>query len=79
MLWPKSGEEHIRLGDWNTYEIIAVGHSIRTRISGKTCVDFNDPPGATSRGIFAFQLHSGGETEVRFKDLRLELGSPVDR
>ncbi len=78
LLWPKSGEEHIRLGEWNTYEIIAEGHSIRTMINGKTCVEFNDPAGA-SRGIFAFQLHSGGETEVRFKDIRLELGGPADR
>ena len=72
LLWPKSGEEHVRPGEWNTYEIVAVGHSIRTRINGKPCVDLDDPAGAP-RGVFAFQLHSGGATEVRFKDIRLEL------
>ena len=75
LLWPKSGEEYVRPGEWNTYEIVAVGHSVRTRINGKPCVDLDDPAGAT-RGVFAFQLHSGDATEVRFKEIRLEL-NPV--
>ncbi len=72
LLWPKSGEEFIKPGDWNTYEIVAVDHSIRTAINGHPCVKLDDPSGAL-RGVFAFQLHSGGATEVRFKDIRLEL------
>ncbi|MCA1686177.1 MAG: DUF1080 domain-containing protein, partial [Planctomycetia bacterium] len=82
LLWPRSGEESVRPGDWNTYEIVATGHAIRTRINGKACVVLDDPAGA-SRGVFAFQLHSGGATEVRFKDIKLELnpavGSGADR
>ena len=35
-------------------------------------MDLDDPKGAR-RGIIAFQLHSGGDMEVRFKDLKLEL------
>jgi hypothetical protein len=35
-------------------------------------VDLDDPDGAR-RGIFALQVHSGGPTEVRFKDLKLEV------
>lgn len=72
LLWDKSGEQHVKHGDWNTYEIEAQGHRIRTRINGQLCVDLNDPQGARS-GIFAFQLHSGGATEVRFRNLTLEL------
>ena len=30
LLWDKSGEAHVKLGDWNTYEIVAVGSKIRT-------------------------------------------------
>ena len=71
LLWDKSGEAHVRVGDWNTYEIIAEGHHIRTFINGKPCVDLVDPKGA-ERGIIAFQLHSGGMTEVRFRNIRLE-------
>ena len=71
LLWDKSGEEHVKPGDWNTYEIEAVGGHIRTWINGQLCVDLDDPGGAP-RGIIALQLHSGGATEVRFKDLKLE-------
>ena len=35
-----------------------------------------DPQGAR-RGVFALQLHSGGPTEVRYRNLRLEvIGDP---
>jgi putative heme-binding domain-containing protein len=72
LLWDKSGEAHVKTEDWNTYEIVAVGSKIRTAINGKLCVDLDDPKGAR-RGIVAFQLHSGGAMEVRFKDLKIEL------
>ena len=72
LLWDRSGEAHVRQGDWNTYEVVADGPKVRTSINGHPCVDLDDPSGAR-RGIFAFQLHSGGATEVRYKDVRLEL------
>lgn len=70
LLWDKSGEQHVKLGEWNTYEIEAHGSKIVTKINGKVCVDLDDPKGARA-GIFAFQLHSGGATEVRFRKLVL--------
>jgi hypothetical protein len=72
LLWKDSGEAHVKKGDWNDYEILAVGSHIKTFINGKPCVDLDDPPGA-KRGIFGLQLHSGEATEVRFKDLKLEV------
>ena len=63
------------MDDWNEYEIVAVGSRIKTFINGKPCVDMDDPPGAR-RGIFAFQIHSGGAMEVRFKELKLEVIVP---
>ena len=77
LLWAKSGEEHLRSGDWNTYEILAVGPRVRTFLNGQPCAALDDPEGAR-RGIFAFQLHSGEATEVRFKDVRLELNPKVE-
>jgi putative membrane-bound dehydrogenase-like protein len=77
LLWDKSGEAHVKPGEWNTYEVVAVGSKITTKINGKPSVDLDDPTGAR-RGIFALQLHSGGPTEVRFRDLKLELiATPV--
>ncbi|WP_020468841.1 PVC-type heme-binding CxxCH protein [Zavarzinella formosa] len=72
LLWDKSGEAHVKSGEWNTYEIVADGSSIKTFINGKACVDLTDEPGA-KRGIFGLQLHSGGAMEVRYKDLKLQL------
>ena len=68
----KPGDPFVKAGQWNDYEIIAVGSKIKTFINGNSCVDIDDPAGA-KRGIFAFQIHSGGAMEVRFKDLKLEL------
>jgi putative membrane-bound dehydrogenase-like protein len=72
LLVKKDQEQYVKVDDWNDYEIIAVGDRIKTILNGHLCVDFTDPPGA-KRGIVAFQIHSGGKMEVRFKDLKLEV------
>ena len=72
LLWDKSGESFVKPDDWNTYEIVAVGHKILTAINGKLCVALDDPKGAT-QGVIAFQLHSGGPMEVRYRNFELEV------
>ncbi len=72
LLWKESGEKHVKADDWNDYVIEAQGSRVRTWINGKLCVDLDDPK-LPRRGIFAFQIHSGGPMEVRFKDLKLEV------
>ncbi|MGZ8939346.1 MAG: family 16 glycoside hydrolase [Limisphaerales bacterium] len=72
LLWDKSGEQHVKPEEWNTYEILAVGNHIQTAINGKPCVDLKDPKGSP-QGIIAFQLHSGGPMEVRFKNFAIEV------
>ncbi|MFT7677134.1 MAG: putative membrane-bound dehydrogenase-like protein [Planctomycetota bacterium] len=79
--WGKLYEEHgrallcdkeadIEEGDWNAYVIEAKGTRIRTWLNGELCFDYDDPEGAVS-GVFALQVHSGGATTVRFRNLRL--------
>jgi len=75
LLWDKSGEAHVKTGDWNTYEIVAQGATIRTAINGQPCVDLTDAK-LSRRGVFAFQLHSGGAMEVCYKDIQLEILNP---
>jgi putative membrane-bound dehydrogenase-like protein len=72
LMWKESGEKHVKKGEWNTYEIIADGSKIVTKINGNVCVDMDDPPGAR-QGIIAFQLHAGGATDVYFKDISVKL------
>jgi hypothetical protein len=61
-----------RPGEWNTYEILAVGDRVQLALNGVVTVDLRDPDGAR-RGVIAPQVHSGGPTEVRFRNFRLEL------
>jgi putative heme-binding domain-containing protein len=77
LLWDKSGEQFVKQDDWNVYEIVAVGHKIKTAINGKACVDLEDPKGAL-QGIIAFQLHAGGPMEVRYRNLRLEVNPQLE-
>jgi putative heme-binding domain-containing protein len=72
LIWDKSGDSFVKQGDWNIYEILAVGSKIRTAINGNLCVDLDDSQGAR-QGITALQLHSGGPMEIRFKDFQLEI------
>ena len=72
LLWDRPADAPVRPGAWNTYEILVTGTRIRTAINGRPCVDLDDPAGAAA-GQIAFQVHSGGPTEVRFRELKLEL------
>ena len=72
ILFDKPSDQHVKKEDWNTYEIQAVGSRVRTWLNGKPCVDLDDPAGAR-RGIIALQVHSGGPTEVRFRNLSLRV------
>jgi putative membrane-bound dehydrogenase-like protein len=66
------GAESVVVDGWNSYVIECQGERVRTWLNGEPCVDLSDPSGARA-GIVAFQVHSGGPTEVRFRNLRLEL------
>jgi hypothetical protein len=72
VLSDRSGESAVVVDGWNHYEIVAVGSRVLTAINGVPCIDLDDPQIAR-RGVLALQVHSGGATEVRFKDLRLEV------
>ncbi len=70
VLWNKDHESAVVRDGWNRYRIEARGSRIRTWINDAPCVDLDDPEGAR-RGIVALQLHSGGPTEVRFRNFAL--------
>jgi putative heme-binding domain-containing protein len=72
LICDKSGEEFVKPGDWNHYEIRAEGSHVQTWINGQPCVDLYDPNGKR-RGLFGLQIHSGEALEVRFRNLRLEV------
>lgn len=72
LLTKNNGDQFVKVNHWNDYVIEARGSKIKTFINGNPCVDLDDKPGAR-QGIIAFQLHSGGPMQIRFKDIKLEV------
>ncbi len=77
LLFPKKGQafdgdKFIKKEDWNVYEILVVGHRIRTAINGNPCTELDDEQIAP-KGRIGLQVHSGGPMEVRFRNFQLEL------
>jgi putative membrane-bound dehydrogenase-like protein len=70
------GEKFVKKGDWNHYEIVCTGSRTRLTLNGHVTADVDDPA-AAKRGRIALQLHSGGPTEVRFRNLELTLDPPA--
>lgn len=72
LLAAEGSEKFLKRGDWNHYEMEAIGTHVRTWLNGQPCVDLEDPAGKR-QGLFALQLHAGEPTEVRFRNLELEV------
>jgi len=59
--------------DWNDYEIRAVGKRIVLKINGVQMVDYTEADDSIPQwGRIGLQIHGGGKTEVRFKNLMIE-------
>lgn len=70
IVWPApENETVIRPYDWNDMLIQVVGNRVITRLNGVTMVDFTNPAPKSTDGVIAFQLHSGGQGRMRFKDI----------
>lgn len=67
-------KQAVKVGQWNDYEIRAVGPRIVLTINGVQLVDYTEPdPGIPQFGRIGLQVHGGGKTKVRFKDLNLQV------
>jgi len=65
--WNDNATGAVKPGDWNRYEILAVGHKIWTAINGKLCVALEDPKGELS-GKISFQIHGGPAQTVLYRN-----------
>jgi HEAT repeat protein len=67
-----TAEKAVKPGDWNHYEILAVGPAIWTAINGTlgaALLDLN--PNAERNGQIAFQLHSGAPMTAQYRVVKL--------
>lgn len=74
--WTNQGEKAVKKGQWNHYEILAIGHQIWTAINGTLSVAVEDPVGELS-GYIAFQIHSGEGQTVSYRINKLVHNPPM--
>ncbi len=68
--WPASElEPLIRPNDWNEYLMKVEENRYISYLNGVLMVDFTDPSPKSFDGYIALQLHSGGQGNMRFKDI----------
>lgn len=65
--WNDRGIEAVKHGDWNRYEILAVGDRIWTVINGTLRAAIKDPAGERT-GKIAFQIHGGPPQTVLYRN-----------
>ena len=70
IVWPSPENQLvIRPYEWNELLLKVEGNHYVGRLNGVVVVDFTDPTPKSFDGYIAFQLHSGGLGEMRFKDI----------
>lgn len=70
IVWPAPENEIVvRRGEWNEYLLKVEGNRYISRLNGVTLVDFTDPKPKAEDGGIALQLHSGGQGNMRFREI----------
>jgi len=64
------GWEAAKKGEWNRYEVLAVGDCIWLAVNGELCTAIKDPEGERS-GVIALQIHAGKPQTTRYRIVRL--------
>jgi HEAT repeat protein len=66
LVWNGTNEKAVKPGEWNHYEILAVGPAIWLSINGRIGVACFDAQGERS-GLLALQIHSGDPQTVQYR------------
>ena len=69
--------EYLKPEQWNSYEILAVGHRIWLAINGKVTVAVRDPIGELD-GQISLQIHGGIPQKIIYRKLRLARNPKVE-
>ena len=64
---------HVRLDDWNDYEVRAEGRRIRLTLNGHQTIDYTEPDTTLPQsGLIGLQIHGAGKALVRYRNIRIE-------
>ena len=70
--WPAPENEFvIKPTEWNEFLLRVVGNRYEARLNGVWVMDFTDPTPKSFDGHIALQLHSGGQGDMKFKEIYL--------
>ncbi len=71
---PQAFAAIFRENEWNDYRIVAVGSRVSVFVNGTLFAELDDRQTgqADAEGALAFQLHSGPETRVAFRNITIE-------
>ena len=70
-------DQYLKPEQWNSYEILAVGHRIWLAINGKVTVAVRDPIGELE-GQISLQIHGGIPQKIIYRKLRLTRNPRVE-
>ncbi len=63
-----------KVGDWNTYEVVASGSQILLFLNGqRTAIWVEREPGIEETGVIALQIHGNCKAEVAFRNLSIDV------
>ncbi|TVS10972.1 MAG: DUF1080 domain-containing protein, partial [Planctomycetaceae bacterium] len=60
-------------GDWNQYEILAIGNEVKIYLNGQMTVSYRElEEGIAQEGNIALQIHGNCKAEISFRNLQIE-------
>ena len=68
---PEERDAALRMGEWNTLRVRAVGDRVTTWLNGVEMIDLTDKAIGAAEGVVALQIHSGGGIKVRWRNLTI--------
>ncbi len=68
---PPELDNALRMGEWNTMRVRAVGERVTTWLNGVRMVDLADEEIGAGTGSIALQIHDGGGIRVRWRNIRV--------
>ena len=73
LILPDSTKESVlKMGEWNTMRVRAIGPKVTTWLNGVEMVTIDDKKIGAATGSIALQIHEGGGIKVRWKNIILK-------
>ena len=66
-----SKDSALKMGEWNTMKIEAIGPKVTTWLNGVEMISITDEKIGEGKGSIALQIHDGGGIKVKWKNLKI--------